>query len=149
MVLEADVLLLLPASVLNVEDADEVRGPAPHEAVEHLQDDPRHHPQLRERVRQRQQHLRHLHANTPAGGRRLVEMILCSKHRVGGRLGAIDPCNAVDLHGVRTWLEAQLNQASQAEQVDFYVLRTIMTSVDARFKNSIGFTFSFVRCTRQ
>lgn len=61
-VLEVDVLLLLAGPVLDVEDADEVGGPAAHEAVEQLQQQPRQHPQLRERIRQRQQHLRHLHS---------------------------------------------------------------------------------------
>jgi len=65
-VLEADAFLLLAGAVLDVEDADEVGGPAAHEAVEDLQQHAGDHAQLRERVRQRQQHLRHLRTNTPA-----------------------------------------------------------------------------------
>jgi hypothetical protein len=59
-VLEADALPLLAGAVLDVEDADEVGGPAAHEAVEHLEQHAGDHAHLRERVRQRQQHLRHL-----------------------------------------------------------------------------------------
>jgi hypothetical protein len=59
-VLEADALLLLAGAVLDVEDADEVRGPAAKEAVEDLQQHAGQHPQLGEGVRQRQEHLRHL-----------------------------------------------------------------------------------------
>ena len=49
-VLEADALLLLAGSVLDVEDADEVGGPAAEEAVEDLQHDAGHHSQLGEGV---------------------------------------------------------------------------------------------------
>ena len=60
-VLEADAFLLLAGAVLDVEDTDEVGGPAAQEAVEDLQQDAGQHPQLGEGVRQRQEHLRHLH----------------------------------------------------------------------------------------
>ena len=60
-VLEADAFLLLAGAVLDVEDTDEVGGPAAQEAVEDLQQDAGQHPQLREGVRQREEHLRHLH----------------------------------------------------------------------------------------
>jgi hypothetical protein len=64
-VLEADALLLLAGAVLDVEDADEVRGPAAKEAVEDLQQHAGQHPQLGEGVRQRQEHLRHLRDQAP------------------------------------------------------------------------------------
>lgn len=53
MVFEVDVLLLLPASVLNVENTDQVRRPAPNDAVEELQEDAGEHAQLGEGVWQR------------------------------------------------------------------------------------------------
>jgi hypothetical protein len=59
-VLEADALLLLAGAVLDVEDADDVRGPAAQDAVEDLQQHAGQHPQLGEGVGQRQKHLRHL-----------------------------------------------------------------------------------------
>lgn len=64
MVGEADTVLLFPRAILDVEDADEVGSPASHEAVEELQDHAGDHPQLRERVGQRQQHLSHLQSTT-------------------------------------------------------------------------------------
>jgi hypothetical protein len=70
---EADALLLLPGAVLDVEHADEVGGPAAHEAVPDLQQHAGEHAQLRERVRQRQQHLRHLRTNAE------------TRHRVSAR----------------------------------------------------------------
>ena len=63
-VLEADAFLLLAGAVLDVEDADEVGGPAAHETVEQLQQHAREHPELREGVRQRQEHLRDLQKPT-------------------------------------------------------------------------------------
>nr|ACR34826.1 unknown [Zea mays] len=54
-------LLALPTgAVLQVQDADQVRRPAAQQAVEELEQHAAQHPQLRERVGQRQQHLRHL-----------------------------------------------------------------------------------------
>ena len=53
-VLEADAFLLLAGAVLDVEDADEVGGPAAHEAVEDLEQHAGEHAQLREGVGQRQ-----------------------------------------------------------------------------------------------
>lgn len=50
MVFEVDVLLLLPASVLNVKNTDQVRRPAPNDAVEELQEDAGEHAQLGEGV---------------------------------------------------------------------------------------------------
>jgi hypothetical protein len=47
-VLEADALLLLAGTVLDVEDADDVRGPAAQDAVEDLQQHAGQHPQLGE-----------------------------------------------------------------------------------------------------
>ena len=46
MVPEVRLLPLLPRSVLQVEDADEIGGPAPHQAVEELEQYAAHHPQL-------------------------------------------------------------------------------------------------------
>ena len=54
MVPEVDLLSLLPGAVLDVEDADEVGGPAAHEAVEDLEQHAGDHAQLREGVGQRQ-----------------------------------------------------------------------------------------------
>lgn len=56
-IFKADVLLLLPGAVLDVEDADEVSGPASQEAVEDLESDSGSHPHLGEGVGQRQQNL--------------------------------------------------------------------------------------------
>ena len=66
MVSEVDFLSFLPGSVLYVEDADEVSGPAAHQSVEELEENAAEHSQLRERVRQRQQHLRHLRKRSPS-----------------------------------------------------------------------------------
>ena len=46
-----------PGPVLQIEGADEVGGPAAHEAIEDLEQHPRRHAQLSEGIRQRQQHL--------------------------------------------------------------------------------------------
>lgn len=40
MVLEANILFLLPTSILYVENTDEVGCPASHEAIEYLEYDP-------------------------------------------------------------------------------------------------------------
>ena len=56
-VAEVDLVLLLAGAVLEVEDADEVRGPAAEEAVEELEQDAAHHAQLGEGVGERQEDL--------------------------------------------------------------------------------------------
>ncbi|KAB8114370.1 hypothetical protein EE612_053741, partial [Oryza sativa] len=60
MVAEVHLVALPPRPVLDVEHADEVGRPRPHQPVEHLERHPGRHAQLREGVGQRQQHLRHL-----------------------------------------------------------------------------------------
>lgn len=52
MVLEADILFLLSASVLNIEHTDEISSPASKQTIENLKNDSWEHTQLRERVRQ-------------------------------------------------------------------------------------------------
>lgn len=54
MVLEANVLFLLSASVLYVEHTDKISSPASNKPVEYLEQNPWQHTQLREGVRQRQ-----------------------------------------------------------------------------------------------
>lgn len=53
MILEADVLFLLPAAVLNVKNTDEIGSPASENAIEDLKNDSWEHTQLREGVWQR------------------------------------------------------------------------------------------------
>lgn len=60
MVLEANTFFLLAASVLDVEDADEVSSPATDQAVEYLENDAGDHSQLGEGVGECKQHLRNL-----------------------------------------------------------------------------------------
>lgn len=49
MVLKVNVLLLLlPGSILHIQNTDKVSRPTPQQAVEDLQDDAGDHPQLRE-----------------------------------------------------------------------------------------------------
>jgi len=76
MVPEVGLLPLLPGPVLHVEDADEVRRPAAHQAVEELEQDAAQHPQLRERVGQGQQHLSHLNEHT--GTPQTIQVHICS-----------------------------------------------------------------------
>lgn len=47
-------------TVLNIQNTDQISRPAPEKSVKNLQNDPRKHPQLRERVGQSQQNLSHL-----------------------------------------------------------------------------------------
>lgn len=60
MVPEVHLLPLLPGPVLHVQDADEIRRPAAQQPVEELEQYAAEHPQLGERVGQRQEHLGHL-----------------------------------------------------------------------------------------
>lgn len=61
MVLEADVLLLLARSILNIQYADEIRSPTAHQAIEDLKHNAGGHAHLGERVGQGKQNLSHLH----------------------------------------------------------------------------------------
>lgn len=60
MVLEVDVFFLLSASVLNVENTDEISSPASQNAIKDLEYYAWKHTQLRERVWQSQQNLSNL-----------------------------------------------------------------------------------------
>lgn len=60
MVFEADAFFLLPASILNIQNAYKVSSPASDKAVEYLEHDSRNHSELRKRVWKREQHLRNL-----------------------------------------------------------------------------------------
>ena len=75
MVAEVHLVALPPRPVLDVEHADEVGRPRPHQPVEHLERHPGRHAQLREGVGQRQQHLRHLHRITPLMTSRSIVVI--------------------------------------------------------------------------
>ena len=57
MVPEVHLVALLPGAVLQVQDADQVRRPAAHQAVEELEQDAAQQAQLGERVGERQEHL--------------------------------------------------------------------------------------------
>jgi len=46
MILETDIFLLLPGPILDIEKADKICSPAAHNAIEELQHNPGHHPQL-------------------------------------------------------------------------------------------------------
>ena len=46
MIPEINLLSLLPCSVLNIQDADQVRSPAPQQPIKDLEQDPTQHPQL-------------------------------------------------------------------------------------------------------
>ena len=83
MVPEVGLLPLLPGPVLHVQDADEVRRPAAHQAVEELEQNAAHHPQLREGVGQGQEHLSHLRKHTHKMPARMssTDLLACSSLR--------------------------------------------------------------------
>lgn len=60
MVSEIGFFSLFPGSVLHVKGTDEVRSPAPQQAIEELEEYAREHPELGEGVGQREQDLSHL-----------------------------------------------------------------------------------------
>lgn len=103
MVFEANVLFLLSASVLYVEYTDEISSPASKESVENLKQDAWKHTHLREWIGQSQENLSNLY-NTRADIKKIVHFSIPRNENFWS-------------WGVRggTWLEAQLNQASQAE----------------------------------
>lgn len=62
MVSKINFFSLLSSSVLNIKYAYEISSPTPHQPIKQLKENSRQHPQLRERVRQREKHLGHLHS---------------------------------------------------------------------------------------
>jgi hypothetical protein len=120
MVSEINLLPFLPGPILHIEDTDQIRGPAPHDSIKQLEQNPRHHPQLRERVRQCQEHLCHLHLFiTPHHKRTQIHTERHTKARTQGQMPkkCRTVCNRSRciMYGTGcdcTWLEEQLNHAS-------------------------------------